>query len=390
MNEIIKELIERKSVRVFNDCEISDSDRNMILTAALQAPTAGNQQLYTIIDVKDQAIKNQLAESCDHQPFIAKAKMVLVFVADPLKWHDAFTYGDCKPRELGAGDLLLAIDDALISAQNAVIAAWSLGIGSCYIGDIMENREKQKVILGLPDHTFPAAMVVFGYPTEQQMKREKPERAELRNIVQIDRYHERNQEELQAMLKNNFKGDSKESLQAFCNRKFNSDFSKEMQRSVKGYLEEYSYESGLDVVVPLKIIIDGIEGANADWNQYLDIEKMEVVMLPEDTFEAEFDEDDEKLSELIDEQWNVRFFSLPSQYDIHEYSIMEQFIYSLPKEKDQSMLLNAIRGRGAFRRFKDKLIQMGIVQQWYDYQEGAYRKIAIKWCEDHGFNYSEN
>ena len=127
MNEIIKELIERKSVRVFNDCEISDSDRNMILTAALQAPTAGNQQLYTIIDVKDQAIKNQLAESCDHQPFIAKAKMVLVFVADPLKWHDAFTYGDCKPRELGAGDLLLAIDDALISEAAISGISWRTG-----------------------------------------------------------------------------------------------------------------------------------------------------------------------------------------------------------------------------------------------------------------------
>ena len=161
MNETIKELIDRKSVRVFTDREISDSDRNMILTAALQAPSAGNQQLYTIIDVKDQSIKEQLSESCDHQPFIAKAKMVLVFVADPLKWHDAFLYGNCNPRELGAGDLLLAIDDALISAQNAVTAAWSLGIGSCYIGDIMENREKQKEILRLPDHTFPAAMVVF-------------------------------------------------------------------------------------------------------------------------------------------------------------------------------------------------------------------------------------
>ena len=116
----------------------------MILTAALQAPSAGNQQLYTIIDVKDQSIKEQLSESCDHQPFIAKAKMVLVFVADPLKWHDAFTYGDCKPRELGVGDLLLAVDDALIAAQNAVTAAWSLGIGSCYIGDIMENRKSKR------------------------------------------------------------------------------------------------------------------------------------------------------------------------------------------------------------------------------------------------------
>ena len=49
----------------------------------------------------------------------------------------------CDPRRPGEGDLLLATADAAIAAQNAVTAAWSLGIGSCYIGDVMENCEKQ-------------------------------------------------------------------------------------------------------------------------------------------------------------------------------------------------------------------------------------------------------
>lgn len=156
MNEVIKQLMERKSVRVFADRAISDEDKQLILTAAVQAPTAGNQQLYTILDIKNQYIKAKLADSCDHQPFIAKAPMVLLFAADPLKWHDAFACEDCAPRKLEEGDLILAIDDALIAAQNAVTAAWSLGIGSCYIGDIMENRKEQKQILNLPDHVFPA------------------------------------------------------------------------------------------------------------------------------------------------------------------------------------------------------------------------------------------
>lgn len=390
MNEVIKELTERKSIRVFTDQEISDNDRTSILTAAVQAPTAGNEQLYTIIDVKDQEIKDQLSVSCDHQAFIAQAKMILVFVADPLKWHDAFSYGGCGPRELGVGDLLLAVDDALIAAENAVTAAWSLGIGSCYIGDIMENREKQKEILGLPDNTFPAAMVVFGYPTEQQMKRPKPERAALQDIVQTDQYHRRNEEELKAMLRNNIKDEKhEESLQAFCDRKFNSDFSREMQRSVKKYLEEYLYKDKEDVVIPLKIIINAIESADDEWNQYLDIEKMEVVMLPESPFGGEYEEDDQELSDLIEEEWNIRFFALPSKYDIHEYNIMEQFILQLPDGNEQNILGKAIRGRGAFRRFKDNLIRMGIEQKWYDFQEKAYRQIAIDWCEEHEFRYAE-
>ena len=175
MNETIRQLCERKSVRAFTDQAIDESIVQAILQAAVMAPTAGNQQLYTILRITEPTLLAQLADSCDHQPFIARGKLVLVFCADCLKWYEAFRYAGCEPRRPGPGDLLLAIDDALIAAQNAVVAAQSLGIGSCYIGDIMENIETQRKLLGLPDYVFPAALLVFGYPTEQQMTRKKPE-----------------------------------------------------------------------------------------------------------------------------------------------------------------------------------------------------------------------
>lgn len=84
--------------------------------AAAMAPTAGNQQLYTIIDVTDQRIKDQLVKSCDNQPFIAEGKMVLVFCADCRKWYQAFQSAGCEPRKPGVGDLLLAVSDANIAA----------------------------------------------------------------------------------------------------------------------------------------------------------------------------------------------------------------------------------------------------------------------------------
>ena len=121
----IQELFDRKSVRVFTDREILPEEKALILKAAAAAPTAGNQQLYTIIDITDQELKNKLAETCDHQPFIAKAKMVLIFCADYQKWYDAFQAVDCEPRKPGPGDLMLACSDANIAAQNAVTAAWS-------------------------------------------------------------------------------------------------------------------------------------------------------------------------------------------------------------------------------------------------------------------------
>ena len=141
MNEVIKQLYERKSVRVFEDREITKEDKFVILESATMAPTAGNQQLYTILDITDQMLKEQLVETCDHQPFIAQAKMVLIFCADCQKWYDGFKVYGCNPRKPAIGDLMLAVCDANIAAQNAVVAAHSLGIGSCYIGDIMENCE---------------------------------------------------------------------------------------------------------------------------------------------------------------------------------------------------------------------------------------------------------
>jgi len=165
MNPIIQSLFDRKSVRVFTDQPITAQEKELILRAAVQAPTAGNQQLYTIIDVTDQAIKDTLVKTCDNQPFIAQAKLVLIFCADCKKWHDAFAAAGCDPRLPGVGDLALAISDATIAAQNAVMAAQSLGIGSCYIGDIMENCEEHRHLLKLPKYVFPACMLVFGWPT---------------------------------------------------------------------------------------------------------------------------------------------------------------------------------------------------------------------------------
>ena len=210
------------------------------MEAACQAPTAGNQQLYTILDITDQALKNALAVTCDNQPFIAKAQMILVFCADCKKWYDLFSAYDCQPRDPGVGDLLLAVSDANIAAENAVTAAQSLGIGSCYIGDIMENCEKHQQLLHLPKHVFPCAMVVFGWPTEQQKTRQKPQRCAMKHIVHENTYRCMDKQELTEMFQKNATGTTfPEWCRAFCNRKYNSDFSREMSRSVLEYIKQF-------------------------------------------------------------------------------------------------------------------------------------------------------
>ena len=183
MNQTITQIKNRKSVRIFENKPIEEDVKKEILNAAFEAPTAGGMMLYTILDITDKTLKEKLSITCDNQPFIANAPLVLIFLADYQRWYDSFCFEDCNPRKPGEGDILLSCADAIIAAQNTVVAAESLGIGSCYIGDIIENYETVSELLELPDYVLPAAMVVYGYPTESQKSRKKPIRFEKKYIV---------------------------------------------------------------------------------------------------------------------------------------------------------------------------------------------------------------
>ena len=135
---------------------------------------------------------------------------------------------------------MLAVCDAMIAAQNAVTAAGSMGIGSCYIGDIMENCEKQRELLHLPEYVFPVGMLIFGYPTAQQKARCKPERVDMKYIVRENGYSTLSDEELRQMWAERSGGNFDEWMKAFCARKYNSDFSREMTRSVEEYLRDFA------------------------------------------------------------------------------------------------------------------------------------------------------
>jgi len=257
MNPVVELILNRKSVRAYEDEEISEETRREILAATLRAPTAGNMMLYSIVQVNDQEKKNTLAKTCDNQPFIARAPWVLLFLADYQRWFDYFIASRVKEtcaqnkvamRMPEEGDLFLACCDALIAAQTAVIAAESLGIGSCYIGDIMENYEAHRELFNLPPYVFPICLVCFGYPTQQQKERERTSRFQSKFIVFENKYNRLDKESLEEMFR-----DAQESVfrdrkevegtlnlgQLLYQRKFNADFSIEMTRSVRVILERW-------------------------------------------------------------------------------------------------------------------------------------------------------
>jgi nitroreductase len=250
MNKILETIHNRHSTRAFDTKPVPYDVTETLLQATLRAPTAGNMMLYSILKIDDQEVKDKLAVSCDNQPFIAKAPLVLVFLADFQRWYDYFLR--CGAAELsqtrgielrkpGVGDLLMAANDTVIAAQTAVIAAESLGLASCYIGDILEKYEYHRDLFHLSKYVLPITMLCIGYPREDVPERVPSKRFEQKYIVHHNRYYHLEGLELDMMFKDSRRPKLVEGAanfgQDFYLRKFASDFSVEMTRSVQAMID---------------------------------------------------------------------------------------------------------------------------------------------------------
>lgn len=258
MNETLRIIDARHSTRAFSEQPLSNQDKEAIFNAAFRAPTAGNMMLYSIIEVEDQTIKDRLVQTCDNQPFIAKSPFVLVFLADYQRWWDYYQFCRAEERALElnrpirkpqTGDMLLACCDALIAAQNAVIAAESMGIHSCYIGDIMENYEIHRELLNLPQYVLPIALLCFGSPRNKDSQPDRIPRFDPQFIAFKNKYRHQDKEQLRMMfseLEVKFQkmgsqpnGATNVGQHNYL-RKFIADFSFEMNRSVQEMLINWS------------------------------------------------------------------------------------------------------------------------------------------------------
>jgi len=261
MNKTIDIINNRTSLRKFSDQKVSEAHKKVIISSALRAPTAGNLMLYSILKVENKETLKTLSSTCDEQPFIASADFALIFLADYQRLYDYFSFNNyfsyCQeqgvvPEFPSLSDLLLCSEDAICAAQNSVIAAESLDIGSCYIGDIIENYEIHKELFHLEKLTFPIGMLVFGhYP--DNIHRKPRSRFDSNYIVFDEKYKRFSSDELHCMFEEyerNFNHtntkQAKNYAQMLYSKKFGSEYAKEMRRSSKVAYEEwlsYGFES---------------------------------------------------------------------------------------------------------------------------------------------------
>ncbi len=155
----------------------------------------------------------------------------------------------------------------------------------------------------------------------------------------------------------------------------------------------------MSLPVKLNDIIDEMEIQSDGHSYYLNRKTGEIVLVTDE--HSSLAEDEEDISHYSDwEQEAIQvaidvleseedYISLPSQFDIHEYEIMEEFCLSLDDEKLKGKMYRSIKGSGGFRRFKDNIFEYGIEQNWFQYRREAFKRKAIDWCEENNITYTE-
>lgn len=138
--------------------------------------------------------------------------------------------------------------------------------------------------------------------------------------------------------------------------------------------------------VKLQEVLEALEGAGMEMEYYYNTKTKEILMVFDGMVNGEYNP---KLMEELSEGFVEDFIPLPGQYEINEYRMMEYFIYELPAGRIRDVLEQAIRGKGAFRRFKDRLFDLEMEQEWYKYRDVCYEKIAREWCEKYRITVEE-
>ena len=149
----------------------------------------------------------------------------------------------------------------------------------------------------------------------------------------------------------------------------------------------------------LKDVVHEMDVPGDEHSAFLHRHTGELITLSRDELSAAEEDDDiddypEWQQEMIIKAREILesddFLALPNKFDVHEYSIMEDFCFSVADDTIRGSLLDKIRGNGAFRRFKDAIQMNGIEEDWYSFRQEAFEKIAIDWLEDNKISYAKD
>lgn len=236
-NATLELLYTRSSCRSFEDRDIPADLLNQVLQAGVHAPSGGNLQPWSIITVRNPPTRKRLQELNENQAFVGTAPVDLIFCIDWFRlerWarllHAPFTATQSFRH------FWISFQDAIIAAQNVCTAADALGLGSVYVGTVLECFRELRDLLQLPRGVFPVVLVSLGWPKHRPSPRPK---LGLAAVVHSERYHQPPDHELIAAFEGKFGSPQIEinakrldRIERVCRAAGGSDFAREVLDSI--------------------------------------------------------------------------------------------------------------------------------------------------------------
>lgn len=164
-NEVIEALLGHRSVRRYAPKPLPEGTLELLVAAAQSAPSSSNLQLWSVLSVQDAERRRRLSELAGGQAHVRDCGLFLVWLADLRRLGEL-------AKQRGVGDegldylemFVMAVVDAALAAQNALVAAESLGLGTVYIGALRNHPEAVAAELGLPPQVFATFGLCVGWP----------------------------------------------------------------------------------------------------------------------------------------------------------------------------------------------------------------------------------
>ncbi|MBO8162883.1 MAG: oxygen-insensitive NADPH nitroreductase [Brevibacillus sp.] len=171
MNDFTELIQRHRSIRRFKPDGITPEQLNAILRSAQAASTSSNVQAYSVIGVTDSAKKRELAVLAGDQKYVEQCPLFLVWCADLLRLRHACGKQGIEMVHGTMENFIVATVDVSLAAQNAAIAAESMGLGIVYIGGIRNQPREVTRLLQLPELVYPVFGMCIGYPDQDPMPR---------------------------------------------------------------------------------------------------------------------------------------------------------------------------------------------------------------------------
>ena len=172
--DVLEAIKGRRSIRAFKSEDVPPEIVEKLIDAARWAPSAGNIQPWEFIIVRKPEIKRNLAKAALNQSFIEEAPVVIVVCADEVRSSQGYGV---------RGKTLYCIQDTAAATQDIHLAAYSLGLGTCWVGAF--NEEEARKILEIPQGVRPVAIIPVGYPAEKPPARN---RRPLNQIIHYEKF----------------------------------------------------------------------------------------------------------------------------------------------------------------------------------------------------------